>query len=55
MGGQGFFMRARSRLFELKWGRKGPSGRERSVIAALVEEHREDLIKEWEEKVCQRS
>ena len=39
-------------VFELKWGRKGPSSAERATILRAVLEHRVALLREWEDKGC---
>jgi hypothetical protein len=39
-------------VFELKWGKKGPSGSDRAAILQAVLEHRVALLQEWERKGC---
>ena len=39
-------------VFNVKWGRQGPSATDRSAILGPVLEHRVKLLQEWEQKVC---
>jgi len=41
-----------SLVFEIKWGRKGPSAVDRATILKAALQHRVALLEEWEEKVC---
>jgi hypothetical protein len=37
--------------FNVKWGR-GPTGKQRNEILDAVLQHRSELLREWEAKVC---
>jgi hypothetical protein len=48
-----FFLECTERnlVFELKWGRNGPSSTDRKLILESVLSHRAALLREWGEKV----
>lgn len=43
------FRRSRDEMIKIKWG-KGPGGAEARRITKLAQEHREQLLEEWEKK-----
>jgi hypothetical protein len=45
-----FFLRDPDEMIELAWGRKEPTSAERKRIVKAAEEHREQLLGEWEQK-----
>ena len=46
-----FFRRSANTMIELVWG-NGPRGKEQRAIVMDVEANRENLEKEWSQKVC---
>jgi hypothetical protein len=48
------FLRHRDEMIEQCWGRTGPTGKEKKRITQAAEEHREELLQEWEAKVSPR-
>ena len=49
------FLRPADEMIELRWGRAGPTGRESSRITKATEEHRAELLAEWEAKVVTKT
>ena len=39
-------------VFDVKWARKDPSAKVLARIRKVVVQHRAELLREWEQKVC---
>jgi hypothetical protein len=42
-------------VFDCKWAKKGPTAKALSKIRKAVVEHRTELLREWEQKVCRET
>lgn len=45
-----YFLREPDEMFEVVWGLKGPTGKEKKAIASSASGHRAELLTEWELK-----
>ena len=45
-----FFLRDGDDMFDLAWGKSGPSGKLKKQIEKRVDAHRDALLEEWEAK-----
>ena len=46
-----YFLKERAQMLDLKWRQQGMTGATRRALTKLAEEHREDLLQEFDEKV----
>ncbi|MBI4704508.1 MAG: DUF4160 domain-containing protein [Deltaproteobacteria bacterium] len=49
------FLREADDMIQPCWGRAGPTGAQRRRITKAAEEHRAELLQEWEAKVVTRT